>query len=184
GEFGDRRHLAQQSQAVETSLVDRARRPGQLRGPPDLALDFLDELPDLGGRRFRLLALDTNQGGLVLLVGKPDFRRAVGDQRQAHDGEDQRDVFTKQAPPRLGRFRPQRDRWSHVARALVHSITSSARPRSESGTSRPSALAVLRLMISSTLVDCCTGRSAGFSPLRMRPVYSPTCRKASVRLAL
>jgi chromosome segregation ATPase len=29
---------------------------------------------------------------------------------------------------------------------------------------------VIELMISSTLVTCCTGRSAGFSPLRMRPV--------------
>ena len=41
-----------------------------------------------------------------------------------------------------------------------HSITSSARPSSESGVVRPSALAVLRLMISSTLADCWTGRSA------------------------
>src|SRR5262249_5114071 len=49
-----------------------------------------------------------------------------------------------------------------------HSISSSARPDSGSGTVMPSALAVLRLMISSTFVDCCTGRSAGFSPLRMR----------------
>src|SRR6516162_6581382 len=51
-----------------------------------------------------------------------------------------------------------------------HSITSSARASSVGGTSRPSALAVLRLRNRSTLVDCCTGRSAGFSPLRMRPV--------------
>jgi hypothetical protein len=36
----------------------------------------------------------------------------------------------------------------------LHSITSSARARSDCGTVRPSALAVLRLMISSTLVDC------------------------------
>src|SRR5262249_52410513 len=50
-----------------------------------------------------------------------------------------------------------------------HSITSSARASSVGGTVRPSALAVLRLMISSTFVDCCTGKSAGFSPLRMRP---------------
>ena len=34
----------------------------------------------------------------------------------------------------------------------------------------PSALAVLRLMTSSTFVDCWTGRSAGFSPLRIRQV--------------
>ena len=31
----------------------------------------------------------------------------------------------------------------------------------------PSAFAVLRLITSSNLVGCCTGRSAGFSPLRI-----------------
>src|SRR5215217_4445614 len=50
----------------------------------------------------------------------------------------------------------------------THSITSSARASSVGGISRPSALAVLRLMTSSYLVGACTGRSAGFSPLRMR----------------
>ena len=49
-----------------------------------------------------------------------------------------------------------------------HSITSSARASSVGGTSRPSALAVLRLITSSYLVGACTGSSAGFSPLRMR----------------
>src|SRR5262245_40617272 len=49
-----------------------------------------------------------------------------------------------------------------------HSITSSARASSVGGTSTPSALAVLRLIASSYLVGACTGRSAGFSPLRMR----------------
>src|SRR4029453_1385482 len=43
-----------------------------------------------------------------------------------------------------------------------YSITSSARPISVFGTVRPSALAVLRLTMNSTLVDCWTGRSAGF----------------------
>src|SRR5262249_25593881 len=47
-----------------------------------------------------------------------------------------------------------------------HSITSSARASTVAGTSRPSALAVLRLITSSYLVGACTGRSAGFSPLR------------------
>ena len=51
-----------------------------------------------------------------------------------------------------------------------YSISSSARPDSGSGTVMPSVLAVLRLMYSSTFVACCTGRSAGFSPLRTRPV--------------
>jgi hypothetical protein len=49
-----------------------------------------------------------------------------------------------------------------------HSTTSSARASSIAGTSRPSALAVFRLITSSYLVGCCTGRTAGLSPLRMR----------------
>ena len=52
----------------------------------------------------------------------------------------------------------------------TYSITSSARASSVGGTSRPSALAVCRLMTNSNLVDCNTGRSAGFAPLRIRPV--------------
>jgi len=49
-----------------------------------------------------------------------------------------------------------------------------ARASRVGGTSRPGALAVGKLMTSSNLVGCTTGRSAGFSPLRMRPVYTPT----------
>jgi hypothetical protein len=63
------------------------------------------------------------------------------------------------------------DGWPHApfaAAPALHSITSSARASTEDGISSPSALAVLRLMVSSYLVDACTGRSAGLSPLRMR----------------
>ncbi len=49
----------------------------------------------------------------------------------------------------------------------AHSITSSARASSDGGTAT-SAFAVLRLTTSSNLFGPCTGRSAGFSPLRMR----------------
>jgi len=51
-------------------------------------------------------------------------------------------------------------------------VTSSAATCSVSGTLRPRAFAVFRLMTSSYLVGTCTGRSAGFSPLRMRSTYS------------
>src|SRR4029077_14981124 len=44
--------------------------------------------------------------------------------------------------------------------AALHSITSSARASSMGGTVRPSALAVLRLITSSILVGCYTGKSA------------------------
>src|SRR5215831_8876154 len=53
--------------------------------------------------------------------------------------------------------------------APLHSITSSAVASSLSGTVRPSILAVEALMTSSNLVDCTTGKSAGFAPLRIRP---------------
>src|SRR5262249_33586374 len=52
--------------------------------------------------------------------------------------------------------------------APLHSITSSARASSVGGTSRPSALAVFKLITNSYLVGACTGRWEGFSPLRMR----------------
>jgi hypothetical protein len=51
----------------------------------------------------------------------------------------------------------------------IYSITSSARPNRAIGKARPSDLAVLRLMTNSVFVDCWTGRSAGFSPWRIRP---------------
>ena len=49
-----------------------------------------------------------------------------------------------------------------------YSITSSARLSTDGDTAKPSALAVLRLITSSYFVGACTGRSASFSPLRMR----------------
>src|SRR6185312_2907508 len=54
---------------------------------------------------------------------------------------------------------------------IVYSITSSTMEIRLGGTVRPSAFAVFKLMTNSNLVDCKTGRSAGLSPLRMRPVY-------------
>src|SRR6516164_496965 len=52
--------------------------------------------------------------------------------------------------------------------APPHSITSSARASREGGTVRPAAFAAFRLIIRLYLVGACTGRSAGFSPLRIR----------------
>ena len=63
---------------------------------------------------------------------------------------------------------PPRCRAGDELTAAAHSITSSARASSIGGTSRSSALAVLRLITSSNFVGCWTGRSPGFSPLRMR----------------
>jgi hemolysin III len=72
--------------------------------------------------------------------------------------------------PRRPRRRRAAEQHNELATLHVcaHSITSWARASSDDGTSKPSVLAVLRLITSSYLVGACTGRSAGFSPLRMR----------------
>src|SRR5262245_31799460 len=62
-----------------------------------------------------------------------------------------------------------------------HSITSSARASSVAGTSRPRALAVLRLITSSYLVGCWKGRSPAFSPRRIRSTYDAAPRYCSRR---
>src|SRR5262249_28097764 len=87
---------------------------------------------------------------------------------------------------RLLRARPERPDCRPAEQrdelAPVHSITWSAMASSPGGKLRPNALAVLRLITNSNLVDCMTGRSAGFSPLRIRPVYTPAWRYASVMI--
>jgi hypothetical protein len=55
----------------------------------------------------------------------------------------------------------------HCSKRHLYSITSSARESRVGGTVRPSALAVLRLMTSSNLVGCSTGRSPGLAPLKI-----------------
>src|SRR5262245_23296452 len=76
--------------------------------------------------------------------------------------------------PRGCRAAEQRDEL-----AALHSITSSARASSVGGTSRPSALAVNKLMTRSNLVGCSTGISAGFAPRRILSTMSATRRNWS-----
>src|SRR5512132_2270708 len=66
---------------------------------------------------------------------------------------------------------------------ITYSITSLALASSVVGTVRPSAFAVLRLITNSYLVGACTGRSAGFSPLRMRSTYPAARRYWSTKSA-
>src|SRR5262249_20136729 len=70
--------------------------------------------------------------------------------------------------PRGHRAAEQRDELA----SPDHSITSSARPSSIGGTSRPIAFAALRLITSSNLVGCSTGNSPGLAPLRILSTYT------------
>src|SRR5262249_34850390 len=80
---------------------------------------------------------------------KPNYRR-------------RRLLCARRERPGCGRTAEQRDEV-----APPHSITSSASESTSGGMESPSALAVLRLITSSNLVDVSTGRSAGFAPLRI-----------------
>src|SRR5262249_32254448 len=57
-----------------------------------------------------------------------------------------------------------------------YSITSSARASSEGDMVRPRVLAVFKFMTSSYLLGACTGRSAGFSPRKIRSTYAAARR--------
>src|SRR6516162_4280856 len=147
---------AQESPSISVRLGTRDLIPGEVAACTRLRFDHDRLLPDLGK-----------------LVGN-DARGDVDDpaRRIGHDHMDLpvRKVGLRIRPachqhPSDRRAAEQRD---EVA-ALHHSITSSARASRFGGTSMPSARAVARLMTSSNLVDCKTGRSAGFVPLRMRP---------------
>jgi hypothetical protein len=82
-------------------------------------------------------------------------------QRRATEKSDHRHrlLRARRERPRGRRAAEQRDEF-----AAVHSITSSAICWRCTGTSRPSALAVLRLIRNSNLVGCSTGRSPGLAP--------------------
>src|SRR5262249_38787433 len=120
------------------------------------------------GASFRPTILDYDGAALAPAehaepLGKGDSPLALSRWSRAAQPSDRR-------PPGLLRARRERPRRRAAEKrdelAPSHSITSSAMASSLSGIWRPSDFAVFALMISSNLVGCRTGRSAGFSPLR------------------
>src|SRR5215813_3923006 len=99
--------------------------------------------------------------------GEPFASSGMGVRTQEADGPQTSGLLrARRERPRHRRAAEQRDELA----AAAHSITSSASCCNCRGTLRPRAFAVLRLITSSNLVGCSTGRSAGLSPLRIRPV--------------
>ena len=157
--------------AARAQQRERMRRIGVLTSlladnPQALARNaaFLQGLGELGWNVGRNLQIDYRLGAV-------DARR-----RYAYAAE-----LVALALLRPRRERPCRSRAAEERDELAspHSITSSARANRVSGTVSPSAFAVLRLMTSSYFVGACTGRSAGFSPLRMRSTYEAERRTLS-----
>jgi transposase len=77
-------------------------------------------------------------------------------------------AIPKDLPPRSTLF-DYLGLWSYdgTLDCIHHALYVECREQGEREAS-PSAFAVLRLITNSYLVGACTGRSAGFSPLRMR----------------
>src|SRR6516164_5289612 len=88
-------------------------------------------------------------------------------QRHNHYCRRNRFAFLSFESHRLG-FVPKAD--IRAPLDATYSITTFADASRPGGTLIPIALAVDRLMTSSNWVGCTTGMSAGFSPLRIRPV--------------
>jgi hypothetical protein len=79
GQLCDRWHLAQKADEIEAPLLGTIR-PGEgagVRGPAELAFDARNELLDRLSRDRRFLALNVNQGLLVLGRGEPDLDHAA-----------------------------------------------------------------------------------------------------------
>src|SRR5262245_3261244 len=113
-----------------------------------------------------VLALDM-AGFVEALAERSDIARG-GISRPTTDKPDDRHrrlLRARRERPCGGRATEQRDEIT----SPHHSITSSASASSVGGISTPNAFAVARLMTSSNLAPTSTGRSPGFSPLRIRP---------------
>jgi hypothetical protein len=95
--------------------------------------------------------------------GSADTARAPYGGRGGWPGDIHQHRNRQPAKDGSGRTAEQRDEL-----AARQSITWSADACSVSGMTNPSALAVLRLIVNSNFVGCCTGKSAGLAPLRMR----------------
>src|SRR5690348_6227851 len=125
---------------------------------------------DAGGSNRELLSATTAFGDGTIIV---QDRTALARRFLPHDNvtvaveiASRRDVIDDHRGA-VARSARRRHRW-------LHSITSSAATSSVCGAVRPSALAVLRLMIISNLVGRSTGRSAGWKPCKILPTMVPT----------
>jgi|SRR5437660_4428331 len=161
---------------------------------------FMDGRPlrswDQRGRNFRRsdelcqaslthhLVFMTNRSAALLRVGK-SFLMTRGIPFSAGSAGDTRAGSASWGHPRLGCAASLADdrRSEELAAWVEHvySITWSARSSTDCGIVSPRAFAVLRLMTSSNLVGCSTGRSAGFAPFKILSTKNVERRNSSLR---
>jgi hypothetical protein len=146
--------------AIALNRTFRPRLSTRSLAGPKLA--YWERLGD--GLRARVAA----QSADVRFGSQPDMTRSNHDVRYSPE--------SGHSPTRSGCLLWARNGQSASQQNGSYSITSSAAISRLGGTVSPSALAVLRLTTNSNLEACITGRSAGLSPLRILPTYTPACR--------
>ena len=167
---------------VATGLVASLNRPGtNLTGSALLSVELMPKRLQLlhelipGAVLFGVLgnSVDLQAAartlGLQLVVENPGNDCELETAFATFSQQGARGVLVPNGPffnPRMDQLAALAAR--HACTPSNHSITSSARSRIDRGTSRPSALAVLRFRIISNFIGNCTGRSPGFAPCRMR----------------
>src|SRR5262249_39615355 len=115
---------------------------------------------------YNIAAIDETGFAEALTKCRGEMGASIGGAVMEKSDHRQRGLLrTRRERPRHRRAAEERDEFA----SRGHSITSSARARSGTGTRSPSDLAVFRFTTSSTLVDWCSGSSEGFSPFKMRP---------------
>src|SRR5262249_5368430 len=119
-------------------------------------------LPALGEARSNDTSPALDVANLPPRVAKPPDTRTPQIRHKSDPADARRLLRARRARAWDGRAAEHREEL-----APLHSITSSARSRNDSGIVIPSALAVLRLMTSSNLVGCSTGMSPGFVPRKI-----------------
>ena len=115
-----------------------------------------------------ILSLDVTQFAQSRSQGSDRLRIHAG--RQRGSDHDTHDRHLSRLLSLHGERRRQNveDNAADERPPIHHSITSSARSRSDDGITRPSALAVFRLIISSNFAGCSIARSPGLAPFRIR----------------
>src|SRR6516225_1550945 len=111
---------------------------------------------------------DAGKHALPCLTQKASWKGLCADSVEKHEPASDADAAVVESLKALDPNRPIREADScSAAKQHPYSITSWACAMSAGGSSRPSALAVVRFMMKSNLVGCSTGMSPGLAPRRI-----------------
>src|SRR5262249_10608479 len=188
-ETRDQADLNRVDPGVEDDGNRRGRRLGRQRGRAVAGDKYGDLLANQFRRQSRQAIVLTLRPTVfdrdVLAFDKPGFGQSLAERGQQRPTLRERRAAEEPDHRHRRLLRARRERPGRCAAeqryelAAPHSITSSARSRNSRLIVRPRFFAVLRLITSSNLIGSWTGRSPGFSPLRMRSTYEADRRKRS-----